>query len=68
MTHRSPILLLALLAACTGSGEQPLRNPSSDLERAYLACLGSDPYVLTSRCREIRAQLSDDPRPGLFGR
>ncbi|MEM9146441.1 MAG: hypothetical protein AAGC57_09600 [Pseudomonadota bacterium] len=60
--------LLAGLAACEAPDKQPLRVPDSAAEHAYLQCLGSDPYLLTTRCREVVAQIHRDPTPGLFAR
>ncbi len=48
--------------------DPPLRQPTTPEERLYLSCVGYDPLFLTSRCREARARLSDDPFPGGAGR
>lgn len=65
----APLLTLScLLGACTEPGQAPLRQPNSAIEHTYLQCLGQDPYLLTTRCREAAARVSDDPTPGLFGR
>ncbi len=61
------------LAACvpreeTRPGGPPPRAPESELERAYLRCVGADPLFLTTSCREINRRLSADPWPGLAAR
>lgn len=68
--HRLALAAPILVAACAAqeTGPPPLRQPESDLERAYLGCLGRDPYLLTSRCRDLAAQFTVDPTPGVFGR
>ena len=67
---RALLLAALVVGGCveTVPREPPLRRPTTPEERLYLNCIGYDPLFLTSRCREARARLSDDPYPGGAGR